>query len=180
MTSHPTIDRTTQRKRHFVDELKAHYGEIIARARGAEVGTAEAAETLQSEARSREDAKGAAEFGRIAATHRVRRERAKREADTLLRFAASGFPSLRSGARVTLGALVDVSIEDEHGSEERTFFVLPVGAGTELDGPGGDGFISVVTPESPVGRGLMGAVAGDSFEIATGDHDREWTVIDVC
>lgn len=171
---------TIDRKRHFVEELKAHYRDIIAGARQAEVGTAEAAETLSVQARSREDAKGAAEFGRMATAHRGRRERAKREVDTLIRFAESGLKPLRRGAKVTLGALVDVSIEDEEGTEERTFFVLPVGAGTELTGPGGDGFISVVTPESPVGRGLMGAVEGDSFEISTRESDREWTVIDVC
>jgi transcription elongation GreA/GreB family factor len=100
--------------------------------------------------------------------------------DVLIRFAQGGLRSLAPDAKVGLGALVDVSIEDEHGSEERTFFLLPVGAGIELLGPGGDGFISVVTPDSPVGRGLMGAVAGDSFEISTRDHDREWLVVDVC
>jgi transcription elongation GreA/GreB family factor len=171
---------SVERKRHFIEELKRHYGEIIAGAREAEVGTAEAADTLRGEARSREDAKGAAEFGRMAGNHRDRRERAKREVDALIRFAERGLRSLPRNAKVALGALVDVSIEDEKGSEERTYFVLPVGAGTELLGPGGDGFISVVTPESPVGRGLMGSAAGDGFEISTREQDREWTVVDVC
>jgi transcription elongation GreA/GreB family factor len=171
---------TDPRKQHFVDELKRHYGEIIAGARDAEVDLAEAAERLQSEAKGREDAKGAAEFARMAAAHKARRERAKREVDALLRFASGGLARLRPTARVCLGALVDVSIEDEDGSEERTFFVLPVGAGNELRGPGGDGFVSVITPDSPVGRGLVGAVAGDSFEVSVGDVDREWTVLDVC
>jgi transcription elongation GreA/GreB family factor len=171
---------SAERKRHFIEELKRHYSEIIAAAREAEVGTAEAAETLQGEARSREDAKGASEFGRIAGDHRDRRERAKREVDTLIRFAERGLRSLPRNAKAGLGALVDVSIEDETGSEERTYFLLPVGAGSELLGPGGDGFISVVTPESPMGRGLMGAAVGDAFEISTRERDREWTVVDVC
>jgi transcription elongation GreA/GreB family factor len=171
---------SVERKRHFIEELKRHYAEIIAAAREAEVGTAEAADTLRAEARGREDAKGAAEFGRMASGHRERRERAKREVDTLLRFAERGLRSLPRTAKVALGALVDVSIEDGSGSEERTYFLLPVGAGIELLGPGGDGFISVVTPESPVGRGLMGTVAGDAFEISTRECDREWTVVDVC
>lgn len=168
------------RKQHFVDELKRHYGEIIAGARGAEVDMSQAAETLQGEARNRDDAKSAVEFNRMAGAHKQRRERAKREVDALVRFAGGGLPTLRPTARVCLGALVDVSVEDENGSEERTFFVLPVGAGTQLTGPGGDGYVSVVTPESPVGRGLMGAVAGDSFDVSTGGVDREWTVVDVC
>ena len=170
---------SSPRKQHFIEELKRHYQEIIAGARGAELGTAEAADTLQKESRSREDAKQAAEFGRASVNHARRRERAKREVDSLLAFAQSGLKDFPRSARVQLGALVDVSIEDETGSEERTLFILPVGAGTELSGPGGDGFISVVTPNSPVGKGLMGASAGDCFEISTGETDREWTVVDV-
>ena len=168
------------RKQHFIDELKSHYGEIIAGARGAEVDMAEAADTLQGQARNREDAKSAVEFSRMAGAHKQRRERAKREVDALVRFTAAGLPTLRPTARVCLGALVDVCVEDEKGSEERTFFVLPVGAGNQLTGPGGDGFVSVVTPESPVGRGLVGTVAGDSFELSTAGVDREWTIVDVC
>jgi transcription elongation GreA/GreB family factor len=169
-----------QRKQHFIEELKRHYAETIASARDAEVGTAEAAVTLQRESRSREDAKGAAEFGRISTSHRARRERAVRDVDALILFSQKGLPRYPASAKIGLGALVDVAIEDEEGIEERTVFILPVGAGTELAGPGGDGFIQVVTPKSPVGRGLMGAVAGDSFEISSGDVDREWTVVDVC
>jgi len=168
------------RKQHFIDELKRHYSEIIAGAREAELGTAEAADTLQKESRSRDEAKHAAEFGRVSVAHKKRRERAVRDVDALLEFANTGLRDLPPNAKVQLGALVDVTIEDDDGSEERTFFVLPVGAGTELTGPGGDGFISVVTPKSPVGKGLMGSVAGDSFEISTGDVDREWTILDVC
>ena len=171
---------TLDRKRHFIEELKRHYGDIIAGAREAELGTAEAADTLKGEARSREDAKGAAEFGRMSVSHKKRRERAVREVDTIVEFATGGLPLYKPTAKIGLGALVDVSIEDDDGSEERTVFILPVGAGTELTGPGGDGFIQVVTPQSPVGKGLMGAVAGDSFEISAGDVDREWTVVDVC
>jgi len=96
------------------------------------------------------------------------------------RFAQRGLPRFAPTSKVGLGALVDVRVEDDDGSEERTVFVLPVGAGTELAGPGGDGFIQVVTPESPVGRGLMGAARGDSFDISTGDVDREWTIVDLC
>lgn len=168
------------RKKHFIEELKRHYAGIIAEARDAELQVAEAADTLRAEARSREDTKGAVEFGRMSRGQRERRERATREVDALTRFAEGGMrPSSRDG-KIGLGALVDVSIEDENESEERTCFLLPVGAGTELHGPGGDGFITVVTPESPVGRGLMGASVGDSFEIVTRGREREWCVLDVC
>jgi transcription elongation GreA/GreB family factor len=67
--------------------------------------------------------------------------------------------------------------EAAEGSDQ---VMLPVGAGTELAGPGGDGFISVITPNSPIGRALQGSRAGDSFEIVIHGRDREWTVVDVC
>ena len=171
---------SVDRKRHFVEELKKHYSEIIAGARKAEVQEAEDAEAAQADARNKDDAKGAMVAARLAQAHRQRREQAKREIDTLIRFATSGLKGFRRDAAVGLGALVDVSIESEGDSEERTLFVLPVGAGTELTGPGGDGFVSVVTPASPVGRALQGAAVGDSFEITVSGQEREWSVVDVC
>ena len=111
--------------------------------------------------------------------HRRRRKRAVAEMESLLDFSERGIRRFRPTDRVDLGALVDVRIEDEDGEEERTLFVLPVGAGVELTGPGGDGFVVVVTPKSPVGKALVGAREGDSFEIVIDGRDREWTVVDL-
>lgn len=170
----------TERKRFFVEALKSHYQQIISGAHQAESRAAETAADIQVEARRKEDAKGAVEFGRMAAGHRKRRERAKEELEKLIAFASRGLHALTPDAPVRLGALVDVSIEGDEGPEERTLFVLPVGAGTELNGPGGDGFISVITPASPVGRAIEGARAGDTVEVVIAGKDREWTVVDVC
>ncbi len=168
------------RKRHFVEELKSHYREIISGAHRAESAAAEGAEEIRRESRRKEDAKGAVELGRIAVGHQRRRERAKQELESLIAFAAKGLRVFRGDERVAVGALVDVSVESDDGEEERTLFLLPVGAGTELSGPGGDGFVSVVTPASPVGRALQGARAGDSFDVVVRGRDLEWTVVDVC
>ena len=172
---------TMERKKHFVGELKALLSETISAARGAELNAGELAESLRSEARNRDDAKAVAESGRMTLAHGQRRERAKREVDTLLRFATSGLKAFRRDASAGLGALVDVQIEEvETGeTEERTFFILPVGAGAELEGPGGDGFLSVITPDSPVGKSLVGRRVGDSFETAIQGVEREWTVMDL-
>ena len=99
--------------------------------------------------------------------------------ESLLEFAEKGLRRFAAADRVDLGALVDVRIEDDGGEEERTLFFLPVGAGAELAGPGGDGWVQVVTPRSPVGKALLRARAGDSFEIVIDGRDREWTVVDV-
>ena len=55
-----------------------------------------------------------------------------------------------------------------------------IGVAPKFSGPGGDGFVSVITPKSPIGRALQGSHAGDSFEIVSKRREREWTVVDVC
>ena len=172
-----------ERKKHFVEELKAQLADIVGSARQAEVAAAQTSNAILGDARNKEDAKGAAESGRLANAHRERRERAKLEIEKLIAFAASGLKPFRTGSKIGLGTLVDVHIEDPEdpsASEERTLFVLPVGAGNELTGPGGDGFISVVTPGSPVGRALQSAEVGDSFDLTIAGVEREWTVVDAC
>jgi transcription elongation GreA/GreB family factor len=170
---------TSDRKSHFVSELRRHYEAIIVGAHRAELSAAEGAQAMQAEARSREDATGAASEARLAAGHRRRREQAKAELEQLLAFTDRGLPRFGSKSVVELGALLDVSIDGSGGPEERTFFLLPVGAGTELHGPGGDGFISVITPSSPVGRALRGARVGDCIEIELQGKSCEWTVLDL-
>lgn len=64
----------------------------------------------------------------------------------------------------------------EDGSQGRTFFLAPVGAGTELTGPGGDGFLSVVTPQSPIGRAVMGKREGDEIEVELQGDAHEWVI----
>jgi transcription elongation GreA/GreB family factor len=166
-------------KAFFVAELKHVYQERIAAAARAESEAAEEAEHVRSESRRREDAKDAAMQGRLASGHRRRRMRAVAGMEDLLDFAEGGLRRFGPADRVGPGALVDVRIEDEKGEEERTLFFLPVGAGAELSGPGGDGFVVVVTPRSPVGKALMGSRIGDSFEIIVDGHDREWTILDL-
>ena len=166
-------------KRYFVDELKRVYQERIASAARAEATAAEGAEQIRSDSTRSEDAKAAAMEGRLSSGHRRRRKQAVAEMETLLEFSEKGLRRFKPTDRVNIGAIVDVRIEDEVGEEERTLFFLPVGAGEELSGPGGDGFVVVVTPKSPVGSALMGARAEDSFEIVIDGRDREWTVVDL-
>jgi len=173
-------DMSGPRKQHFINELKRHYQGIIAGAHQAETEAAKTADAILDDSRRREDAKAAAAQARMAAGHKQRRLRARDELEQLVAFASRGVRNFPPDAAIALGALVDVTVEGEEGPEERTLFMLPVGAGTELSGPGGDGFVSVVTPASPVGRSLRGSSAGDSFEVVIQGQDREWTVVDVC
>jgi transcription elongation GreA/GreB family factor len=170
---------TASRKQHFIEELKQLYTQAIGSARQAEMRAAQASDEIQKEARRKDDAKGAVEAGRLAVGHRRRRQRETRELETLIAFAAGGVRSFRRADAVGLGAFVDVSVDGDDGSEERTLFVLPVGAGRELTGPGGDGFVQVITPASPVGKALLGTHIGDIVEVVIDGRDKEWELLDL-
>jgi transcription elongation GreA/GreB family factor len=168
-------------KKLLLDQLRQRYVQSRAVARRAETDAREAARTMATESEKKEDGRVAIEFGGLASGQAQRQAQAQRELEALDALAQAGLPHFGEDAAVALGALVEVGIdgdeEDEH--EERTLFVLPAGAGTELTGPGGDGFLSVVTPSSPVGRALMGKHAGESFDLATNGALREWTILEV-
>jgi transcription elongation GreA/GreB family factor len=51
-----------------------------------------------------------------------------------------------------------------------------VGAGVELTGPDGDGFLSVVTPLSPIGKAVLGRRVGESVDVTVAGEAREWTI----
>ncbi|MCY1017946.1 GreA/GreB family elongation factor [Pyxidicoccus sp. MSG2] len=145
----------------------------------AEAEAREAARSLATESEKKEDGRAAIEFGSLATGQAARARRVQEELKALSTFGQGELPRFPRQGPVALGAIVDMSTEDDDGFAERTFFVLPVGAGTELTGPGGDGFLSVITPASPVGRALMGRKAGDVVEVTLAGEVREWTVLEV-
>jgi transcription elongation GreA/GreB family factor len=76
------------------------------------------------------------------------------------------------GQPIGLGALVEV--ESDTGG--RTLFIAPVCGGSELEGPGGDGLFHVVTPNSPLGRAVMGKRVGAVVEVMVQGELTEWTI----
>ncbi len=120
-------------------------------------------------AEKREDARVALEQGSIARGQQQRLQRARADLALLDGFAPRALPPT---AEVELGAIVEIESEQMG----RTFFLAPAGAGIELTGPGGDGFLSVVTPSSPLGRAVLGCVVGDVVEVAIGGERRAWTL----
>lgn len=117
-----------------------------------------------------EDARSGADRAVNLAKGQVHRnERVRAELDALDGFAPQ---PLGKGARAGLGALVEIEGEDSG----RTLFVAPVGAGLELTGPEGDGFFSVVTPASPLGRAVIGKRVGERFELPLRGDIHEYTV----
>lgn len=115
----------------------------------------------------RDDARTAIEFSSLA---KAQGRRAQLAQDDLA--VIEGFRPKKMGTGVNVGDIVEI----EDGDLGRTIFLAPVGAGIELTMPGGDGYVTVVTPASPLGKALLGRKLGDTVEISVRDEDRAWTV----
>jgi transcription elongation GreA/GreB family factor len=165
-------------KMHLIEQLAQRLQQSEAVAARAEHDAREAARSLATESEKREDGRTAIEYGSLAKGQAARTRKVQEDLQALVAF-SKALPRFSPRSPVGLGAIIDVSLSDERGGDERTFIMLPVGAGTELTGPGGDGFLSVITPASPVGKALMGRRAGDTVEVAIKGDVREWTILDV-
>ncbi len=75
------------------------------------------------------------------------------------------------GEPAAVGALV---ITEQDGVAV-VLLVAPFGGGTRLAG----GAVQVVTPQSPLGRALLGKRAGDDCEVVLAGRTREVSVSDV-
>ncbi len=119
---------------------------------------------------ARIDAKsGAPRAVNVAAAARQRLE----SAEAAWAAAADFKPApLKKGERIGLGSLVEV----EDGEAGKTLFVAPAGAGEELHGPDGDGFLHVVTPGSPLGKALVGKKVGDVVEVMVKGELTQWEI----
>jgi len=166
-------------KKFFIDQLASQLRETARIARAAEEDAREAAATLATESEKREDSRSALEYGSLATGQAARHKKTQDELEALTRFGEQPMTTFKRDTPLSMGALVDVATEGENGREERSFLLLPVGAGTELSGPDGDGFLSVITPQSPVGKALMGKRVGDSVEVNIRGQWREWNIVDV-
>jgi len=156
-------------KQFLVEQLSERLRESASVAKKASLAAAEIARDGATPAEKREDARVALEFSGLAKGQTARAARVAAEISTLEIFRPA---NLAPKSPISLGAVVEV--EDE--AQGRTFFLAPVGAGIELTGPGGDGFLSVVTPISPIGKAVLGKRVGDTVEVMVQDEAREWTI----
>jgi transcription elongation GreA/GreB family factor len=76
---------------------------------------------------------------------------------------------------VRLSALI--TLEDGEG-HERTVFLGPQAGGLRI--PGDCGEITVVTPRSPLGAGLLGKSVGDEVEVDTDATITTFTILAIC
>ena len=125
--------------------------------------------------RAAEDARTEAKTGAPRAVNLAAATRTRLDAATAAWMSVCDFKPvpLKRGERIGLGSLVEL----EDGEGGKTLFVAPAGAGEELTGPGGDGFLHVVTPGSPIGKGLMGKKVGDVVEVMVKGELAEWDIV---
>jgi transcription elongation GreA/GreB family factor len=72
---------------------------------------------------------------------------------------------------VALGALVSLDV----GGKKQRVFLCPAGGGEKLAADGGE--VSVVTPQSPLGGGLLGKGVGETFELRVAGQIREVEIL---
>lgn len=156
-------------KQFLVEQLAARLRESVSVARQAERAAADEARDGATAAEKRENARVCQEYSSLARGQGQRAEKLLAELNSLASFRPA---RLSPRSPIELGAIVEV----EDDTVGRTFFLAPAGAGLELSGPGGDGFLSVVTPVSPVGRAVLGRRVGDTVEVTVQGESREWTI----
>ena len=84
---------------------------------------------------------------------------------------ATPLRAFREGERAALGAVITL----EEDGEELVIWLAPQGGGSRL----ADGRVQVVTPPSPLGRALLGKVAGDDVTVAVAGRTRELSILRV-
>ena len=157
-------------KRRLVEQLCTRLRASALAAEKAGELAAEEARNGATPAEKREDARVLLENAGLARGQVQRAERARADLSALDSFRPQ---PLAPTAAIALGAVVEVEDEEQGG---RTFFLAPAGAGEELSGPDGDGFLSVVTPASPVGKAVLGRKKGETVEVTVKGEVREWTI----
>ena len=156
-------------KQFLVAQLIERLRESVHVARRAGDAAAEEARAGATPSEKRDDSRVAMEYAGLARGQKQRADRAAAEVSLLETFRPRPLPAR---APIALGAVVEVE-DSAHG---RTFFLAPAGAGIELTGPGGDGYLSVVTPSSPIGKAVLGRRVGDTVEVVVKGEPLEWAI----
>lgn len=76
---------------------------------------------------------------------------------------------------IRLGALV--LLADEEG-QRRRLFLGPAAGGMKLNLNAEE--VMIITPDSPLGRTMLGKQVGDIFEFTSANHQREYEILTTC
>lgn len=157
-------------KRAIVDALAAALAEALAAARAAHAAAIEGATHAEARPENDKDTRGL-EQSYLARGQAQRVAELEVACATVAKFAPATFAD---GAAIALGALV--TTEDDDGTRAR-LFLAPAGGGTVLTVKRAS--IQVVTPQSPLGRELLGKTAGDDVELRVAAGARTLAIVEV-
>jgi transcription elongation GreA/GreB family factor len=99
--------------------------------------------------------------------------RATEMEDALLRVAAMELLELKPGARIVLSALIEL----EHDGKRLSYFLVPAAGGERVDMSGVE--VQTLTPQSPLGRALIGLTEGDEAELPARSHHEKPRVYEI-
>lgn len=159
-----------ERKRALLRGLIAQVELEIATMRKAAYDAAEAATHAEAKPENDKDTR-ALEASYLAAGQAER----VRELETALKMLLD--LELRElGATTPICASAVITLQDEEGVRT-VFFLSPHGGGAKLDVDGA--VVQVVTPQSPLGKALLGRTRGDTIELRGKSGLRELSIVDV-
>ena len=154
-------------KKTFVDRLRDILLHELAEARRIAVETAAAANHPEAKPENDKDTRkielSYLAAGQAARAHELEAALAMLAALPLRRFGESD--ALQAGALVEL---------DVDGKSQRVF-IAPCGGGQKIATEAGE--VSVVTPQSPLGGGVLGKRVGDSFELRVAGQVRDVEIV---
>lgn len=153
-------------KKRLVGALRARLEEELAAAAGSQKRTQLAATHEESRSENDKDTR-AIESSYLA---RGQARRVVEIGTALTRLGALELRPFDTAGRVALSALVELS----HEEGRSVCFLASAGGGLEVELDGLS--VQILTPESPIGRGLIGQRRGDSFEVRTPRGLREYTI----
>jgi transcription elongation GreA/GreB family factor len=159
-----------ERKRALLDALVAQVEAEIATMRKAAYDAADAA--THAEAKPENDKDTRALEASYLAAGQAERVRELESARKLLR----GLELRDVGKTTPICASAVITLEEEDGART-VFFLSPYGGGVKLDLDGVK--VHVVTPQSPLGKALLGRAHGDTIELRGKSGLREMAIVDV-
>jgi transcription elongation GreA/GreB family factor len=156
-------------KKTFLDRLRDILHRELAEARRVAAETAAAANHPEARPENDKDTRKI-ELSYLAAGQAARAH----ELESAIALLAA-LPLRKFGENDALqaGALVELDV----AGKSQFVFIAPAGGGQKIATDRGE--VSVVTPQSPLGRGLLGRRAGDSFELRVAGQARDVEIVGV-
>jgi transcription elongation GreA/GreB family factor len=83
--------------------------------------------------------------------------------------------SFTAESPIRLGALI---LLEDGNEQQRQIYLGPAAGGMKLNFAGSE--IMIITPDSPLGRMLLGKQTGDAFELTIAGQQQEYEIVHVC